>query len=219
MVSLRSGAIRIHAWSIDQWSDPGLEEAMALLISMILSACVWCRSPPDYGGGILVPVLVLAITSTISSTSTNTSEPTPHDFESKFLTGCILNILVVIEPSGFGSLFNHLCLPETGFRTRSPNNNKQTARVCRFGSWPTAGFCLTRGLDNFSEISGKRETFQKWVHTVDGGNLAPPKYVKTLNWSETGQIASDVDKNLSRLRYFSRRFRIWHSRRNLRNVA
>jgi hypothetical protein len=38
------------------------------------------------------------------------------------------------------------------------------------------------------------------------GHGPPPKEVKTLNWSETGQIASDVDKNWSRLRLCSRRF-------------
>jgi hypothetical protein len=55
--------------------------------------------------------------------------------------------------------------------------------------------------------------------TVDGRNLATHKYVKTWNWSETSQIASDVDKNWCRLRLVSRRFLIWHSRRNLSHVA
>jgi hypothetical protein len=42
--------------------------------------------------------------------------------------------------------------------------------------------------------------------TVDARNLAPPKYVKTLSWSETGQIVSEFDKNWSRLKVVSRRF-------------
>jgi hypothetical protein len=51
MVSLWSALCHIHAWSIDKWSDPGLEDAMAPLISMVLSAFVWFRSPRTMAGG------------------------------------------------------------------------------------------------------------------------------------------------------------------------
>jgi hypothetical protein len=59
------------------------------------------------------------------------------------------------------------CPPEVGFRARNQSNNqssKHKGSVCRYSGWPTAGFCLTRGLTHVSELLRKREIVQKRVH-------------------------------------------------------
>jgi hypothetical protein len=62
------GAIRIHARSIDKWSAPGLEEAMAPLISMVPSAFLWFRSPRTMAGREMISnmlVIFLSYTRTL----------------------------------------------------------------------------------------------------------------------------------------------------------
>jgi hypothetical protein len=57
------GATRIHVWSMDMWSDPGLEEAMAPLISMVPSAFVWFSSPGLCRGHVVpvAPVVIVVV--------------------------------------------------------------------------------------------------------------------------------------------------------------
>jgi hypothetical protein len=76
---------------------------------------------------------------------------------------------------------NNLCGEKTFVWQQKPfcgektinNNNKQKGRVCRFSSWPTAGFCLTHAHTRIDTC----------VRHVE----------KTTNRSETGPCPSDLD--------------------------
>jgi hypothetical protein len=81
--------------------------------------------------------------------------------------------------------------------------------TARYWGWPSQNHCLQLELVHSPRIQLMDESCTTFLEA----------HVKTLIWSETGQIASDFYKNWSRLWFVSRRFWIWHSRRNLRNVA